>query len=150
MKKIFLLTAILCLAVLSSCGNEDDNGGQIGNVTLLYGTWDPIHSQGYEDPGSEYYEEWNQDMDVTSPDCWLDRLVISESTFSYWSYSNGSWNINESYQGWRVENNNLYINTTEVEELSCLKIVTLTADKLVIEDTDDDYYELVTYRKVSE
>lgn len=150
MKKIFFVMAIICLAVLTSCGKDEEVGGQIGDVTLLYGTWDPVHSKGYEGAGSESYEEWDEDLDVTSPDCWVDRLVVSEDVFSFCYYSNGSWVTGDSFWNWRIDNGYLYLDDAEVEELTSFKIVSLTANELVIEDSDTGYYEQVTYRKVSE
>ena len=56
----------------------------------------------------------------------------------------------ESFRDWRVDNGYLYLDAAEVEELTSFKIVSLTANELVIEDSDTGYYEQVTYRKVSE
>lgn len=42
MKKLIYLLLMMVPVLLGAC-SKDDEGGEIGDVTLLYGTWDPVH-----------------------------------------------------------------------------------------------------------
>ncbi|WP_181214036.1 hypothetical protein [Phocaeicola faecicola] len=145
MKKLIYLLLMMVPVLLGAC-SKDDEGGEIGDVTLLYGTWDPVHVTGHEGVGGTY-EEWDMDVVAASNTCDPSRIIIGESSLEFHYYEDG-WHLGRSFSGWRLEGDRLYIGT-EADGWGSMKVISLTATELVMEDSDDDYWERVTYHKVA-
>lgn len=154
MKKISyflgLCAMVCCLAVgFASCSDDD---GDFSSAELV-GLWEPIHTEGYDIWKGEK-EEWNEDVDAGTNDAEYERMeFLSDGTWQRYYYYNG-WKLSSDRGTYRVEGNKIYAYTPyEDEELSAT-IVSLTSNRLVIEDKEDlgdeEYYEKITYKRVSD
>lgn len=140
---LFVMTA-----GFSGCSSDDDEG--VGNSSLLLGTWEITHIKGY-DTWNGTTESWDEDVDATNSDDYYGRVEFLENgILNHYSYINGSWKKEEGIN-YRVDGNKIYV-TDEYDESEPSTIVTLTADKLVIEDSEEydgnKYWEQITYKRV--
>ena len=134
---LFGLLSVMALG-FSACSDDDDDV----DISALYGTWELIHSKGYEIWDGER-ESW--DEDITS-DYDKDRITFEEDgTVTGYEYYNGTWHVYES-ASFTVSGNQLRINGEAVT------ILGLSATRLVLaysyKDGDEEEYSEDTYKKI--
>lgn len=142
---LFVMTA-----GFSGCSSDDDEG--VGNSSLLLGTWEITHIKGYETWNGNT-DSWDEDIDAADSDSYYGRVEFLENgTYNTYFYNNGSWKIDVRGIAYRVDGNKIYITDDYDGEEYVSTIVTLTSNKLVIEDSDysdgEEYWEQITYKRV--
>lgn len=153
MKKIGYLLGlcamVCCLAMgFASCSDDDDDVSS----SELVGIWDPTHAEGYEIWDGEK-DEWNENVNSGTNDMDYNRVeFLGDGTYNTYYYYNG-WKKETSGGTYRVNGNKIYVYDPDEDEEYTLTIVSISSDKLVLEEKetweDEEYYEKVTYKRVS-
>lgn len=147
---LFLFVVFTSLSIVS-CKEDDD---EIDNVKDLYGVWEPVHTEGWESEAGEK-QTWNKDVNAASNYSDYNRVAFYEDgTYESWWYQNG-WkvDIDRSEGTWQLKGNRITGSNEEYDGETT--IVSLSASQLVMEvyekdaEEDIEYYEKVTYKKVS-
>lgn len=155
MKKLnhFFMYAVVLVATTCfvSCSDDDDDLG--GDVSKLYGLWEPTHAEGYERGGDED-DSWNYDLNASNDFDDYDRVeLIDGNKYKLYEYRSGSWNISDS--GTFAVKGNEIILDNDVENVGV--ITSISDSRMIIESTEKEiyggveytYYEKVTYKRIN-
>lgn len=133
---LFMLT---CLPVITSCGDDDDEKGEIGGESII-GTWVCIYEYSREkcpedDP---YTYEENYDVDAER-----DKMTIKKG---------GSVVTEDGSASWKLNGQQLSI-TIPGEDTGTVTITKLTSTEMTVEfsETDEDgctYSSKMTYKRI--
>ena len=133
MKKLFYFDfmAMLCCGFVA-CSDDDDNGG-VGNAEDLYGRWTLVKAV--------WNEDGEQGVDVCEPGEVVFYFDENGTGYEQENYGSQSWT---DYFVYELSGNTLFIHFEDDEESNRVKILSLSADKLVICDEgrdEDGYYK---------
>lgn len=162
MKKIHSVIALMLIIVCSinftACSSDDDEGSSF-NPSYIYGIWEPIYCEGYD-----IYEgvknSWSYEINIGAmyeyPEIDIEYCRAEfKSDGTVWTYNyreNGEWEKDDEYTYFEIKGNKLIQKETEDSEAISNTIVSLTADRMVIEMYDKEsgweLYEKVTCKKI--
>lgn len=149
MNRIYLLSlfALMASFCFTSCSDDDENFEKSGD---LYGMWEPAYAEGFEKDG-KYEDTWSIVLNASNGYDDYSRIKFHEdgSCTSY-DYRSGTWKLSE-IDSYYVKGNKIYID----DEPST--IVKLTGSEMILEISETetyegvtyDYYDKVTFRKIN-
>ena len=138
----YFMCILLGMAVgFTSCSDDDDEA----SVESLIGTWESIYSEGYDIWNGEK-ETWDGE-----PEDPLRLTFREDGTYRGEEFYNGKWHLGVS-RTYVLKGNKLFYYDEEEEESGSATIISLTKDKLVIEESFEDeyeeYYEKITFKRI--
>jgi hypothetical protein len=129
----FFMIMLLTTVSFTSCSDDDDD--EKGATSTLVGTWVLTASEGYTIYNGKKYEH-KETYTVEEQEFVLE--LNADGTYVYDGESTGTW---------KMDGDKLMI-ITEEGETETVKITKLTDNTLILEITEEDYYDKSTYTKV--
>jgi hypothetical protein len=142
------LMVLVCLSLTTTACSDDDDD-EPGATSDLVGTWEGVSSEGWEIYDGEK-EEWNETNNST-------RIVFNKDNTCVGYYKSGNTWKKEYIGTWEYKNGKIYSTTWDPEypedddsDVDVATVLELTSSKLVVESSEEDYYEKSTWRKVND
>lgn len=152
MKKVlFLFVLLVSVMGLSSCSDDET----VLDVNQLEGTWGLVSLTGY------YYEDgekisYNENYNPFEPtnDCekiTIEKIGDNKYQVTHYEYTNGNWRRYYS-ENIFLEGDKLVPENMEGVDVSTVRIVEASSDKLVVEgqgeDEDGAFYDKYSYQRM--
>lgn len=140
-----VLIILLCLGIFS-CSKDSDESNDDVNISNLYGFWEPVHAEGWEEGYDGKRYEWNKDIDTSldDDDNYPSFEFLEDNTCNIYTYSidKKQW-VLDDILAYFVKGNKIYIDRVPIT------IKNLNSSQLILEDKEDDFYEVVTLKKIN-